>query len=404
MLCTPPPSPQVVAAQASCHLAPFRSAIPEQFDMAEDDRRSGLGTSEEMPLSDPLNVESAARVAAAREARLALVGTADSYFRGKVELLRCSEEHQTERCRVTSEARTKQVERLAGAAEILVAERHRTLRNRDTLRAQAMQAAIATSAQIETRRIETRAGMVNFFQWMAASLIGVAGATAANPRRKQAQRVGLARYASAMIVVAIVRHMWLNSVSREFICGLGPFFRSIFCRMIQGSLETILQYQRAVHCAQVARKAGHTTQRLALEGLVVPDIAPSSWVSQKGPDGRTFWHHKSLGPAPWELRSTDHGSEAIGALSSKQAPNQGAGDQFERMQALLSTWGLAEYAQALNENGYDPQVLMDLREDEFEELLHVIDCKPAHAAIFRAAFASLEEAKTSACQHNVDSS
>jgi len=344
---------------------------------------------EEMPQSDPRNVKVTTVVAAARE----------------VELRRLSEEHQTERCRVTEEERTKQVERLAGAAEIFVTERHRTLQKRDVLRTQALQAAIAASAQIETRRIESRAGMVNFFQWMAASLIGAAGATAANPRRKQVQKVGLARYAAAMMMVAIVRHMWLNSVSREFIggCyGLGPFFRSIFCRMVQGSLETILQCQRAVQHAQAARKNSHTTESLALDGsdgFLGPDDAPSSWVSRKGPDGRTFWHHKHLGPAPWEVNS-EHGSRV---LSCMQALNQGAEDQFERLQAFLSTSGLAEYAQALHENGYDLQVLTDLREDEFDELLRVIKCKPAHAAVFRAAFASCKEAHASTCQRNLSS-
>merc|ERR1712217_556145 len=31
-----------------------------------------------------------------------------------------------------------------------------------------------------------------------------------------------------------------------------------------------------------------------------PDLAPEGWISYKGPNGRVNWHHRSLGPAPWE--------------------------------------------------------------------------------------------------------
>eukprot|EP00927_Polykrikos_kofoidii_P062061 TRINITY_DN56889_c0_g1_i1.p1 TRINITY_DN56889_c0_g1~~TRINITY_DN56889_c0_g1_i1.p1 ORF type:complete len:441 (-),score=48.69 TRINITY_DN56889_c0_g1_i1:325-1647(-) len=34
--------------------------------------------------------------------------------------------------------------------------------------------------------------------------------------------------------------------------------------------------------------------------LKAPDLAPEGWVSRKGPNGKVFWHHKALGPAPWE--------------------------------------------------------------------------------------------------------
>mmetsp|Transcript_111012 Transcript_111012/g.313033 ORF Transcript_111012/g.313033 Transcript_111012/m.313033 type:complete len:594 (-) Transcript_111012:282-2063(-) len=34
---------------------------------------------------------------------------------------------------------------------------------------------------------------------------------------------------------------------------------------------------------------------------VAPDLSPDGWVYHHGSNGRIFWHHKSLGPAPWEL-------------------------------------------------------------------------------------------------------
>merc|ERR1719162_4364 len=31
-----------------------------------------------------------------------------------------------------------------------------------------------------------------------------------------------------------------------------------------------------------------------------PDLSPEGWISRKGPNGRLYWHHRSLGRAPWE--------------------------------------------------------------------------------------------------------
>ena len=34
--------------------------------------------------------------------------------------------------------------------------------------------------------------------------------------------------------------------------------------------------------------------------LPSPEQAPDGWICRRGPGGRMFWHHKALGPAPWE--------------------------------------------------------------------------------------------------------
>mmetsp|Transcript_18894 Transcript_18894/g.42643 ORF Transcript_18894/g.42643 Transcript_18894/m.42643 type:complete len:313 (+) Transcript_18894:39-977(+) len=34
--------------------------------------------------------------------------------------------------------------------------------------------------------------------------------------------------------------------------------------------------------------------------LPAPEHAPDGWICRRGPGGRIFWHHKALGPAPWE--------------------------------------------------------------------------------------------------------
>ena len=43
-----------------------------------------------------------------------------------------------------------------------------------------------------------------------------------------------------------------------------------------------------------------TLLRLEPPSLPPPEQAPDGWISRRGPGGRVFWHHKALGPAPWE--------------------------------------------------------------------------------------------------------
>lgn len=40
------------------------------------------------------------------------------------------------------------------------------------------------------------------------------------------------------------------------------------------------------------------------EALPDPEFEPEGWISRKGPNGRYHWHHRSLGPAPWEADET----------------------------------------------------------------------------------------------------
>jgi hypothetical protein len=48
--------------------------------------------------------------------------------------------------------------------------------------------------------------------------------------------------------------------------------------------------------------------------LLSPDRRPDGWVSREGPNGRIYWHHLALGPAPWEL------SEATPPHASASSP------------------------------------------------------------------------------------
>lgn len=53
-----------------------------------------------------------------------------------------------------------------------------------------------------------------------------------------------------------------------------------------------------------ARSCRVSAPAVPIEG---PEFAPEGWVSRKGPNGRLYWHHRALGPAPWE-----DGAERLG--------------------------------------------------------------------------------------------
>lgn len=69
---------------------------------------------------------------------------------------------------------------------------------------------------------------------------------------------------------------------------------------IQGEADSGLA--KWTHCASpkevdLPSAQGHSA-------LPEPDLEPEGWVSRQGPNGRTFWHHLALGPAPWQMRTT----------------------------------------------------------------------------------------------------
>merc|ERR1712205_172562 len=90
------------------------------------------------------------------------------------------------------------------------------------------------------------------------------------------------------------------------------------------------------------------------------------------------------------LASEGSPEETHGMLPEGGAPAQsdshrvpdGAGADTN-FRARLADWGLDGYADALQERGYDEQVLSMLSVEEVAEMLDVISCPPGHRVRFR---------------------
>jgi len=69
-----------------------------------------------------------------------------------------------------------------------------------------------------------------------------------------------------------------------------------------------------------------------------------------------------------------------------QHDHQGQEQQLQLLETKLAPWGLAQYAAALEQRGYDAEVLSMLQPGEVEELLGLVACKPGHRVRFRRFF------------------
>mmetsp|Transcript_47324 Transcript_47324/g.120047 ORF Transcript_47324/g.120047 Transcript_47324/m.120047 type:complete len:327 (-) Transcript_47324:407-1387(-) len=321
MLSTPPASPVVTACVKTGALSPRSDVLAGAdgsdsggSDCGEDERQRVVPRS----LGD-VAVVAASFAAKAREARLATVGAAKARVearavecRAAVDTRRLAEEQRTERCLIEEDARTRCVERLAQAAEVLVVERNRT--ERAALQARAFREVIIMCGELEKQRSRTRAGtgMMNVLQLALASFIGAVSAKAAQPPRRhgaKATRLVRPQLVLAILFVASVRQLWLSENSRRFLVWsteLGPLFGSVLRKMLHGALETISLAPSAL-CEHDSGASGVTksadSQPCPSEGLWRgPEVEPHLWCSKVGPDGRTFWHHLSLGPPPWEKK------------------------------------------------------------------------------------------------------
>jgi len=316
----------------------------------------------------------------------------------RAQVLQTREQETTERVRVAEEERTRRLERLAAAAESICTERNRTQRERELLRAKAQREALAAIVAMEAKRIQSR-GLVNMGLWALASVIGAVSIV----RRPAARGVGMpalrvgprsssqSTLLPALLTVMLLQRVWHPSAQHIRQSPLGMLFQS-------GMTGLVLNMAKAM----LGRSQTAAQNEGMLEGcLRSPDVCSEGWVSTEGKSGRVFWHHASLGPAPWEASHSV--SEDVSATScdvnaeidvAPSSCSTSASQSVECCEPPLSvcapdasvtvnSCGLGEYVCALEEHGYDQDVLSMLQEHEVEEMLELIDCKPGHRVRFR---------------------
>jgi hypothetical protein len=84
---------------------------------------------------------------------------------------------------------------------------------------------------------------------------------------------------------------------------------------IQQAVQKALRTPAASPCPAVASRT-----------ISSPDLAPEGWISRRGPNGRLYWHHRSLGPAPWEQEP----SAALSFRSGAPRPDGFAGQSLRQ--------------------------------------------------------------------------
>merc|ERR1712107_872602 len=87
-------------------------------------------------------------------------------------------------------------------------------------------------------------------------------------------------------------------------------------------LENWLPTQKALDGIAAAARASMRAWAVSspTKPLTSPDIVPDGWVSHKGPQGQIYWHHTTLGPAPWEHTTPEEDCNNIGLPSPEEAP------------------------------------------------------------------------------------
>mmetsp|Transcript_6352 Transcript_6352/g.14579 ORF Transcript_6352/g.14579 Transcript_6352/m.14579 type:complete len:404 (+) Transcript_6352:68-1279(+) len=69
--------------------------------------------------------------------------------------------------------------------------------------------------------------------------------------------------------------------------------------------------------ADRAKRRSGKVPKASEQPLLAPELEPEGWISRKGPNGRYHWHHRSLGPAPWEEDPASFCEEPSGGRPSR---------------------------------------------------------------------------------------
>mmetsp|Transcript_14798 Transcript_14798/g.33664 ORF Transcript_14798/g.33664 Transcript_14798/m.33664 type:complete len:438 (+) Transcript_14798:71-1384(+) len=435
MLGTPPPSPRLLQELATAPDRPLPSEQqlvhswvsaaggkesdtsvqePQTFDIADPDDSWAFSP----PNTPPHDAHLRAKLAIAQEQRVAFLSAVATLAHTEAEIKRCAEEQQTARYRiyadmaaVMEEAKTKRfVKAVDGMTEGSQLEHH-TTRRRDAQTHQQELARIekAPSSQpgsglmhwlctavLGLYTLAGRGGSDMVFVQQAAGARGLSYAPTLAGKMVKRRRL-LPPLLPTMIAVSFLRFLWLNAWARNAIlAGRGPLSVVRLRELLRKALDVL---QRTGDRSTPSGRSRGEPDALA---IAAPEVQPDAWDSRPGPDGRRFYHHKNLGPAPWDMQVTtysqSHRQGSIGNNSiAGAAPMMGRCGSLctprsevlkDKLGALLANWGLGSYAEELVQLGYNVDTLRLLPKDEAETVLQMIQCRPEHKSIFQEALQS----------------
>jgi len=416
---------------------------PQTFDIGDPDDAWALSPPNTPPPFCLQDEQLRAKVAIAQEQRVAFLSAIATVARAEAEIRKCAEEQQTARYRiyadmaaVMEEAKTKRfVKAVDGMTEATQLEHHTTRRKDAQVHQQEL-------ARIE--KVPSNSGSGGLLHWLCTAVLGLytlSGRSssdmllvqqAAGAQRMQypptfaakmvKRRRLLPRLLPTMIAVSFLRFLWLNSWARNAIlAGRGPLSVTRLRELLRQVLEALKR-----HSLPGDRPVGTPSGRPRLQSddspdsIAAPEVQPDAWDSRPGPDGRRFYHHKTLGPAPWDVQVMTYSeSQQLSTISmcTAQASMQSGIRQGsiglnsattaasmvgrssalctprskvlkDQLSALLANWGLGSYAEDLVQLGYNVDSLRLLPIDEAEDVLQMINCRPEHKGVFQQALES----------------
>jgi len=374
----------------------------------------------------------------------AMVKIKELTTRAEVEIRKCAEEHQTERCRIYAGMAGVEEQ---GKLEAMTLQQN-TQRRQDVM---AHQQEMARIDKVVPQSGYSGGGILH---WLCTAVLGlyslsgrrpelmlvphpqaVAGASVATTVRVVRQRGLLPRIFPALLAVLLVRFFWLNTWARSMLhIGTGPFSVERLQKLLRDALRLLKHTQAtpqgdmASSYAMVQRQQSQTLE-LGTLAIKAPEQQPDAWVTRQGPNGRTFFHHKALGPAPWDLENSPFvkgqcpwpasmRSMTCASMSSSNIPRSRSrsgsfqfnmamssaaaaasnggnyalwsreGKDQQLLTSLLANWGLGTYAEELAQLGYNAETLRSLPRDKADSMLQQIGCKPEHRDLFLKAMDS----------------
>mmetsp|Transcript_50417 Transcript_50417/g.130078 ORF Transcript_50417/g.130078 Transcript_50417/m.130078 type:complete len:358 (-) Transcript_50417:133-1206(-) len=318
-------------------------------------------------------IDAASRVGVAAEKRRTAVEVANCFVRIKeiesfanVEQKRLGEFGATERCRISETERSKRFDRMAGVAEVSVKEGAQT--QREAVKAWQHVSNHATTVYAHVAEAQLRDSWLNF-----SALDKLVGACCMVTMLRSTR---LARHWKRNLLVFLLSVWAIKRAFTSCVVWLHDRMSNWSTMMTtMRMIRTIISTARSGGCSAV--RSSRDSLALALASSPVPETISH----QEFPFGHAAstsagrcWQGVSE-PLPEQLPK-DAASSADPAASDE--------DEVQlSLQDYLEPWGLSMYAQALEEGGFDVEVLPMQEAREREDMLRLIGCKPGHRVRFR---------------------